>query len=402
VGIFPETFSGRQFGDYLMTRRIGRGSFGQVYQGQHQPSRRQVAIKIIPSHVSRLPQVAQRFEIEARLTASIDHPCVIDIYEYGGLEDGSLYEVMEMLEGCDLAELLEKEQSFTPWEVLLFLQQICGGLQAAHNQGVVHRDLNPSNIYVVNRRPLKVKLLDFGIAKLLDSREVMGLTTNGAIMGTPPYLSPEQAKGDNEATSPRSDIYSLGIIIYQMLSGELPFAAECMGSLLYQHILDPAPPLRQRKPSVPSAVARVVHRCLKKDPADRPQSASEVYRQYRSALTREDPQWMGAPVARSIEFTDTELDISVHDLRPQRTDTELDISVHEPQDTVREKVVDHSVDQRPETADAPIFGVQRPASPSKTARIKGTTYRWLRALPWWLIAMTALFIVIAGVVKVVF
>ena len=177
-----------------------------------------------------------------------------------------------------------ERRRFTPLEVLPFVQQICSALQAAHDRAVVHRDLKPENIFVLHGRPLAIKILDFGIAKLLDPDEFLNLTATGVAIGTPLFIAPEQAMGNKHSIGPQTDLYSLGVMLYAMLCGSPPFRCEGIGVLLAMHIQDPPPPLRGRAPDVPAAVADLVHRCLEKEPSHRPQSAAALARDFEGAL----------------------------------------------------------------------------------------------------------------------
>lgn len=273
----------QQFGDYLLLRLLGEGGMGSVFLARHTSTGQEVAIKIMAPHLTQNPKVVKRFESEARAVMRINHPNVISIFDYGRADDGTLFHIMEVLDGVDLAAVMERRR-FTPVEVLPFVTQICGALQAAHDRSVVHRDLKPENIFVLNGRPLTIKVLDFGIAKLLDPDEFLNLTATGVAIGTPMFIAPEQAMGDKHNISPQTDIYSLGVVLYAMLCGAPPFQSEGIGSLLVMHINEPPPPLLGRAPHLPEAVAGLVHRCLEKDPARRPRSAAAVARDFEQAL----------------------------------------------------------------------------------------------------------------------
>jgi serine/threonine protein kinase len=262
---------------------------GTVYLAEHVRTTHRVALKVIAPHLAMIPNVARRFTEEARVLMRIDHPNVIRIYDFGSLPNGTLYQVMELLEGCELTAVLERRRKLSAWEAQPYVEQICYGLQAAHDQAVVHRDLKPENVFVVREQPLLLKLFDFGIAKLMDPNEWLNLTVTGVAIGTPMFISPEQAMGDKARIGPHTDIYSLGVILYMMLCGEPPFASETIGVLLARHIQDPPPPLLEREPSVPAVVARLVHRCLEKEPELRPASPLELARAYTAALATVDP-----------------------------------------------------------------------------------------------------------------
>jgi serine/threonine protein kinase len=277
---------GRVIGDFHLLEILGRGGMGTVYlaEGIRHNEGQQVAIKVLAAQFAEHPVVAARFEAEAHTITRIDHPNVIRVYDCGALEDGTLYQVLELAEGRELSKILEERPAFTAQEAAPYVDQICRGLQAAHDCKIIHRDLKPENIIVLRERPLSLKLLDFGIAKLLDSGDWGKLTATGMVLGTPLFIAPEQALGDLPRIGPQTDIYSLGVVLYTMLAGEPPFYAESPGLLLAQHIKDPAPPLLERQPGLPKAVSRVIHRCLEKDPRRRYPSPLELCEAYLAAL----------------------------------------------------------------------------------------------------------------------
>jgi serine/threonine-protein kinase len=255
---------------------------GTVYRAETRHGARPVAIKVIAPHIADRPQVAARFEAEARTVARVDHPNVIRIFDYGQLSDGTLFHVMELLDGFELDRLLRYR--LTAGQLYPYVEQICRGLQAAHDQGVVHRDLKPENIFIAGQRPLSIKILDFGIAKLLTPGDWVDLTVTGMVLGTPMFIAPEQALGAKESIGPATDLYSLGVILYWMLCGDPPFETEALGLLLAKHIKDSPPPLLERQPDLPPAVAALVHRCLEKEPARRPASARALAWAFREAV----------------------------------------------------------------------------------------------------------------------
>ena len=309
AGIGTDQMVGQTIGNYTISSLLGKGGMGTVYLAEHPRIGRKVAVKIMDAAFTRRPQAAERFEGEARLITRVAHPGVIEIYDYGSLEDGSLYYIMELLVGRELASVMVAEGKLSPEQVLPYLEQICAALQAAHDHGVIHRDLKPENIFVLGQEPMTLKILDFGIAKLLEEEGGGGLTHTGMVMGTPLYIAPEQAAGQPDRISPRTDIYSLGVILYAMLAGRTPFIENAVGLLISRHINDEPPALADLEPTVPEAVAGLVHRCMAKQPEDRPQSARSVVDAYRAALTGgvEDPAlsdtMAGAPPEAPIPET---------------------------------------------------------------------------------------------------
>ena len=285
---------GKQIGNYVVQEVVGRGGMGEVYLAEHPRIGRKVAIKVLAPYIAAHPRAAERFEAEARVISHIDHPNIVNLFDYGNLEDGSLYYVMELLQGQELDKVITSRERMSADDVYPYLVQICRGLQAAHDKGVVHRDLKPQNIFVLEGNELRVKILDFGIAKLLETDQEGGLTTTGMVMGTPLFISPEQAAGQSQSIGPHSDIYSLGVILFRMLSGRHPFEGKVASLLLASHIQTMPPLLREVVPAVPEEVASVVHRCLEKHPARRPTSAAQIATLFARAI--------GQPVDPSLEM----------------------------------------------------------------------------------------------------
>ncbi len=305
-GLSDSQLIGHLIGDLRILEVLGRGGMGTVYlaEGTKRNADQRVAVKVIAPHLADHPQVNGRFEAEALAVTRINHPNVIKIFDYGVLSDGTKFHVMELLEGRELQELMEERPPMSALEVAPFVDQICQGLQAAHDSGVVHRDLKPENIIVLREQPLSLKILDFGIAKLLDPNDWVKLTLTGVVLGTPLFIAPEQALGDQELVGPGTDIYSLGVVLYTMLAGAPPFESEALGLLLAQHIKEPPPSLHQRRPDLPRAVTEVVHRCLEKDPERRFGSARELAEAYRQALG-------GLDVLDELDRLDTVFDVAL-------------------------------------------------------------------------------------------
>jgi serine/threonine protein kinase len=276
---------GDRVGNYVLLEPLGRGGMGRVFRGENPHIRRQVAIKILSPELSHQSQAAERFLNEGRAVARIRHPSIIDIYDFGSTDSGLLYLVMELLEGHELGHVIAKRGRMAPEDILPYLTQICGALQVAHGHSVVHRDLKPENIFVLDVLPLTLKILDFGLAKLLEAVPAgEGVTTAGMVLGTPLTMAPEQAAGEHSLVGPHTDIYSLGVILYWMLSGAPPFHGEPIPVLLSKHITEPPPPLRQTCPLLPAGVIEVVERCLAKRPSERPPDAWSVAKAFAEAV----------------------------------------------------------------------------------------------------------------------
>ena len=279
---------GQKIGNYVIKSVIGRGDVAKVYLAEHPHLGRQVAVKVLAPHLALQPTLVARFEREARTAALLQHPNIIEIIDFGRLEDGSPYYTMELLEGRELRHVMRDKRQWSAWEVLPYIKQICAALQEAHEHNMVHRDLKPDNIFVLEGEPLRLKILDFGIAKLLEGDDA-SLTTTGTLLGNPTFTAPEQAAGATNAICKQTDIYSLGVILYWMLSGAPPFESKITETLIDQHIEVPPTPLLTRCPSVPPDVARLVHRCLEKEPGKRPATARQASRDFEDALRNLDP-----------------------------------------------------------------------------------------------------------------
>ncbi|MBI3201150.1 MAG: HDOD domain-containing protein [Myxococcales bacterium] len=277
----PAGLIGQRVGNYVIERALARGGMGAVYVARHPALGREVAVKFLDHELEASAELSQRFAEEARLTASLRHPNIVDIFDFGEL-GGRFYYVMELLRGRDLGAAT-RGKHFGPSEVLAFVQQICAALEVAHTAGVVHRDLKPANVFVLDCEPLAVKLMDFGLAKLLSSRDP-SRTRRGQILGTPTHMAPEQALGRADRVTPRSDLYALGVIAYEMLAGQSLFSADSEIGLILMHVNAPVRPLAEVAPTVPAAVASLIEACLAKDPEARPASAKAVADAFAQAV----------------------------------------------------------------------------------------------------------------------
>ena len=275
---------GSKAGNYIIKERIGRSELALVFRAEHPRLGRQVAVKVLAPHLAVREKMIQRFEWEARACASLEHPNIVEIFDFGSLQYDVPFYVMELLEGQHLGRALARQPLESPRQALPLVEQICSALQAAHDAGIVHRDLKPENVFLVEGEPVKVKLLDFGIAVLAEQDEHSGLTTTGLVLGTPTWAAPEQVSGWRDQISPRTDLYSLGVMIYWMLCGSPPFESKQAMALSIQHREAAPPPLGERCPELPEALVELVHSCLAKAPDQRPESASLVARRFAEAL----------------------------------------------------------------------------------------------------------------------
>ncbi|MCL4206486.1 MAG: serine/threonine protein kinase [Pirellulaceae bacterium] len=272
-----EAHKAKQFGQYQLRERIGSGGMGEVYLAEHRFMKRPCAIKLIKPERAGDARVLSRFEREVRATARLSHWNSIDIYDYGRAKDGTFYYVMEYLPGLNLNELVSRFGPLPPARTIHLLRQACDALREAHRAGIVHRDIKPANIIAAERGGVYdvAKLLDFGLAKPLDEAEDSHLTQEGAITGSPLYMSPEQVMGEDDLDG-RSDIYSMGAVAYFLLTARPLFQETRPMKILMAHANEIPLPPRELNPDVPEDVEQVVMRCLAKRRQDRYQTAQEL------------------------------------------------------------------------------------------------------------------------------
>jgi formylglycine-generating enzyme required for sulfatase activity/serine/threonine protein kinase len=271
---------GREVGNYRIVKPMAEGGMGVVYLAEHTSIGKKAVVKFILKELLINSEAIGRFVNEAKALSRIDHPNIVEVLDAGVLQpDGLPYIIMKHLDGHTLADRIRALKVIPPPLAIDFAVQVTQALIAAHREGIVHRDLKPGNLFLVEDklRPdhEQIKVLDFGIAKFSQGEEQQLVhTRTGMPMGSPPYMSPEQCEG-SKSLDHRSDIYSLGVILYEMLCGAPPFAAEGWGMLLSMHMKDPPVPPRQRDPGISEKLERIVLRALEKDPAKRYQTAKE-------------------------------------------------------------------------------------------------------------------------------
>jgi serine/threonine-protein kinase len=272
-----EALRARQLGQYKLKRLLGSGGMGEVYLAEHVLMKRPCAIKLIRPEKAGDPRVLARFEREVQSTARLSHWNTVDIFDYGRTEDGTFYYVMEYLPGMNLAELVRAGGPLPAARAIHLIRQACNALAEAHDLGLVHRDIKPANIFAAMRggRHDVVKLLDFGLAKPVVNVDGAQLTQEGSITGSPLFMSPEQATGEHEPDA-RSDIYSIGAVLYYLIAGKPPFDDEKPMRVIIAHAHQPPQPPSQINPAVPDDLEMVVMRCLQKSPEDRYRSAAEL------------------------------------------------------------------------------------------------------------------------------
>jgi serine/threonine-protein kinase len=273
--LIGSTLSGR----YLVTRKVGQGGMGAVYEATHTLIGKKVAVKVLLEKYAKREAIVQRLEQEARLASSVGNEHIIDITDFGQTEDGRTFVVMEFLEGESLAECLSRETQLPEQRILRIISQAASALAAAHDKGIVHRDIKPENLFLLRRKEQDfVKVVDFGISKSLRvsaEEDQPRLTQTGMVLGTPLYMSPEQARGDDELDH-RVDVYALGVIMYEAATGRVPFAGNNYLSVISQVLNEEPKPLREIRPELSEEFEAVVHKAMAKDRTDRYDSANEM------------------------------------------------------------------------------------------------------------------------------
>jgi len=278
-------------GRYKVEKVIGTGGMGTVYACAHTKIPKKFALKVLKGDLARNPEIAQRFLDEAKAAPSIGNEHIIEVTDFGLLSDHSPYFIMEYLEGQPLDKVMAGDKPLALPRLIHIGRQLAEGLSAAHQKGIIHRDLKPGNIFLVQKGSVRdfVKILDFGIAKF--EKADTELTMVGSVLGTPRYMSPEQAEG--KKVDQRSDIYSLGVLLYKMASGKTPFTANDPIGLLKAHISEPPPSLLSLKPApqeIPAGLDAIVLKCLAKNPAERYQSMDELMADLEKLSVGEVPQ----------------------------------------------------------------------------------------------------------------
>ncbi len=266
----------RKFGKYEVIEKIGQGGMGEVFKARDPLLKRDVAIKTVTAGVSGDDDLRQRFEREAQLAAGLNHPNIVHIYDFGE-EGGKIYMAMELLLGKDLKAAIKSNGLPTLDEKLALMEDVCEGLAFAHYREIIHRDLKPANIHI--QPDGRAKIMDFGLARL----ESSDMTRTGVIMGTPDYMAPEQVQGGK--ADPRSDVYSLGAVFYELIAGRRPFQAESTHALLFQVLYNQPEPIQKLDADLPTSVVEIVERAMSKDPASRFQNGGEMRDALRKART---------------------------------------------------------------------------------------------------------------------
>jgi serine/threonine-protein kinase len=276
-------------GQFRIVEKIGKGGMGAVYKAEQPDMNRYVAIKILHSRYLSRSDLVSRFRREARAMSQLSHPNTARVFLYGQLDDGACYFVMEHLVGQNLSQIVRAKGAMEPKRAIRIMIQVCGALEEAHQAGIIHRDMKPENIFITTQGGIRdfPKVLDFGLAKVTERQMRPGsmvLTQQGMVFGTPEFMSPEQAHG--KTLDARSDIYSIGVILYELLTGKLPFDAKQPIEFIQLHVNEPPIPLSERRPDVtyPEGLEEVVMAALAKKPEDRYPSAAAFAAALESVL----------------------------------------------------------------------------------------------------------------------
>ncbi len=308
---------GQIFGSrFEIINKVGAGGMGVVYRARQKGMDRDVAIKVLLKEYLTNETAVRRFEREALAVSKLEHPNTVRIYDFGEHELGGLYIAMEYLQGLPLQRMLENDHQLPVRRVVRIVKQICSSLEEAHSKGIIHRDLKPDNVFVgsIQGEPDFAKVLDFGVAKLREGAEGGTLTQHGTIFGTPKYMSPEQCR--SHPVDQRSDLYSVGVMMYEMISGRTPFASDNPLAILIMHAQDEVSPMAEVRPDlvVPFEVEELMHRLLEKEADDRPADAREVIEEcdrllemipveFTQVLTYENAEQSGMDYNRSAAYT---------------------------------------------------------------------------------------------------
>jgi len=263
---------------YRIVRLIGEGGMGSVHEGENVRIKRRVAIKVLHKHAANNDAALTRFEREAQAAGHIGSDHILEVLDVGALPDGDRYMVMEFLDGEPMSSRIRNAGSLTPQHLVPLLRQALSGLDAAHKAGIIHRDLKPDNIFIVREKAGKtdfVKLIDFGISKFNVLGGDMAMTSTGAVMGTPYYMSPEQAKGSRSVDA-RSDIYSMGVIAFEAVTGQVPFDGSTFNELMFKIVLAEPPQLKLLRPELDPAFVQIVEKMMARDPEARYAVCKEV------------------------------------------------------------------------------------------------------------------------------
>lgn len=267
---------------YRIVRLLGEGAMGAVYEAENTRIHRRVALKLLHPQLAHKADTLRRFEREAQAAGRIGSQHIVEVLDLGELADGSRFMVLEYLDGTTLDQRIRARRRLTPEEATPIVCQLLEGLGAAHKAEIIHRDLKPANVYLCPRSGAQaggvdfVKILDFGVSKFNVLDDEMSMTSTGAVLGTPYYMSPEQAKGSRQI-DPRSDLYAVGVILYECITGQVPFSAETFNELIFRIVLESPPPVESFVPNLDPAFTAIIHKAMAREPSERFQTAEEFH-----------------------------------------------------------------------------------------------------------------------------
>jgi len=310
---------GQTIGNYLITAKLGEGGMGVVYLAEHPVIGRKVAMKAIHPELSRNPEVVSRFVTEAKSVNQIGNEHIVDIHDFGNTADGEFYFIMEFLQGEALVDRIGHSAPLDPERALAIAAQVADALGASHQHGIIHRDLKPENIFLITKGHTTdfVKVLDFGLAKLTQGDDkVSHKTRTGSVMGTPYYMSPEQCEG-KASIDHRSDIYSLGVILFEMVTKNVPFGGEGYGEIIVKHITAPVPSPRALNPLLPYSIEAIILRAMAKRRDERFQTMEE----FQAALMDPEAYAASAPLFDADAATSAPIAIPAGAAPAGRTDS---------------------------------------------------------------------------------
>lgn len=313
-------------GKYRIVRLLGEGGMGAVYEGENTRIHRRVAIKVLHSAVAQSKDAAERFEREAQAAGRIGSEHIVEVLDLGNLANGERYMVMEFLEGQTLSDRIATRGRLDARQTADLAVQLLDGLKAAHDAGIVHRDLKPDNVFLLSSRRSRkdfVKIVDFGISKFSAMSGDFSMTRTGAVMGTPYYMAPEQAKGERTVDQ-RADLYAVGVILYEAVTGKVPFDADTFNELLFKIVLEDPVAIRERAPDLDDRFADIVRKAMTKSPSERYASASDFQADLMSYLDvvpfdKDGTAHAGTP-ARALDATQVASAALVKDVRLQNAE----------------------------------------------------------------------------------
>jgi serine/threonine protein kinase len=394
---------------YEILSDIGRGGMAQVYKARQLSLGRVVAIKEIKPSIAKSPELVERFKREARAAASLIHENIVQVYNFGEPSDDSLFIVMELVEGHDLKSLLQKSVMLPPRIAAVIAREVARALAYAHARGLIHRDVKPGNVMISNRG--EVKLMDFGIVREMDS----DLTRTGAFLGTPNYMAPEQFLGEDITAA--TDIFSLGVVLFEVLTGQKPWKADGEGALAKKVRIEKEPRVRSLNPEVPRRLQKIVHLCLRKKPGKRPADAEELTRALdrclglgsREEQRRELAAWVREITGQDEEPPDQDLVDSAEKIRirersvpgakkaPELSDLRSELRAQKPDDrpVKSARVLGKAADQEKQAPAQPEK--LEPGEASQPVQLGEAVMRWA-----WRILLLAIAILAAIIVFLVF